>query len=54
MGRYRATEKQVEMVKRFLPEFDTSGLTKFEAGQILTKCFYDEIKEIQYDVCTNK
>lgn len=39
-GEYRATEKQVEMVKRFLPDFDTDGLTKFEAGQLLTRCFY--------------
>lgn len=39
-GEYRATDKQIEMVKRFLPDFDTSSLTKFEAGQILTRCFY--------------
>lgn len=38
-GSYRATDKQIEMVKRFLPDFDTDGLTKFEAGQIITRCF---------------
>lgn len=40
-GEYRATEKQIDMVRRFLPDFDTSALTKFEAGQILTRCFYN-------------
>ena len=39
-GAYQATDKQKAMVRRFLPRFDTGALTKLEAGQILTRCFY--------------
>lgn len=38
-GEYRASEKQLNMVKRFLPEYDTSEMTKAEAGAILTRLF---------------
>lgn len=38
-GEYRATDKQVEMVRRFLPEYDVSNMTKAEAGAILTRFF---------------
>ncbi len=38
-GEYRATDKQIEMVKRFLPEFNTEGITKSEAGAIITRFF---------------
>lgn len=38
-GEYRATDRQVEMVRRFLPDFDTDGMTKAEAGAILTRFF---------------
>lgn len=38
-GEYRATDKQSEMVKRFLPDYNTEGMTKAEAGAILTRLF---------------
>ena len=38
-GEYRASEKQLNMVKRFLPEYDVSEMTKAEAGAILTRFF---------------
>lgn len=38
-GEYRATDKQLEMVKRFLPDHDTEGMTKAEAGAIITRMF---------------
>ena len=38
-GEYRATDKQTEMVKRFLPDYNTGGMTKAEAGAILTRLF---------------
>lgn len=38
-GEYRASEKQLNMVKRFLPEYDTSEMTKAEASAILTRLF---------------
>lgn len=37
-GAYQATERQMEMVRRFVP--DSPNLTKLEANQILTRCFY--------------
>lgn len=39
-GAYQASDKQKEMVRRFLPCFNTEGMTKLEAGQILTRCFF--------------
>lgn len=38
-GEYSATDKQIEMVKRFLPDYDTTDMTKGEAGAILTRLF---------------
>lgn len=39
-GAYQATDKQKSMVHRFLPRFNVDGLTKLEAGQIITRCLY--------------
>ena len=33
-----ATEKQKVLVGKYLPGYDVSVLTKFEAAQILTRC----------------
>ena len=33
-----ATEKQKELMRKYLPSYDVSSLTKFEAAQILTRC----------------
>lgn len=38
-GEYSATDKQIEMVKRFLPDYDVTDMTKGEAGAILTRLF---------------
>lgn len=38
-GEYRATDKQKDMVRRFLPDYDVETLTKAEAGAILTRMF---------------
>lgn len=38
-GNTPATEKQKMLIRRHYPEFDVSRLTKFEAGQILTRHF---------------
>ncbi|MBQ7263345.1 MAG: DEAD/DEAH box helicase family protein [Synergistaceae bacterium] len=38
-GAEEATEKQKAIVRDRCPGFDTDGLTKMEAGQILTRCF---------------
>lgn len=38
-GAYRATEAQMKQVRRFVPAAE--WLTKLEANQILTRCFYD-------------
>lgn len=38
-GDYRATDKQKDMVRRFLPDYDVETLTKAEAGAILTRMF---------------
>lgn len=37
-GNSPASEKQLAVIQRRLPEFDTSKLTKFEAAQIITRC----------------
>ena len=34
-----ATEKQKAIIRERCPGFDPEGLTKMEAGQILTRCF---------------
>ena len=38
-GNSEATDKQKALIRKKLPEFDVSSLTKFEAAQILTRCF---------------
>ena len=38
-GSAEASEKQKHLVKRYAPSIDVTGLTKLEAGQILTRCF---------------
>ena len=38
-GNVPATEKQLAVIKKNLPDYDTEGLSKFEAGLILTRCF---------------
>lgn len=40
-GNVPATEKQLAVIKNKLPDYDTEGLSKFEAGLILTRCFSD-------------
>ena len=39
-GERQATDKQKALIRKFLPGFDTGDLTKLEANQILTRCFY--------------
>jgi superfamily II DNA or RNA helicase len=34
-----AVEKQIEYIKRYLPDYDCKGLTKLQASQILTRLF---------------
>jgi len=38
-GNKPATEKQIALVRRFCPKFDTSNLTKLQAAQILNRNF---------------
>lgn len=38
-GKRSATDKQKVAIKKYLPNYDVSNLTKLEAGQILTRCF---------------
>ncbi|MEA5034206.1 DEAD/DEAH box helicase [Cloacibacillus evryensis] len=38
-GEYRATDRQKEIIRGFLPDLDTEELTKSEAGAILTRFF---------------
>ena len=38
-GNSEATDKQKALIRKKLPDFDVSSLTKFEAAQILTRCF---------------
>lgn len=38
-GEYTATDKQKYMVQQFLPEYKTEGMTKAEAGAIITRMF---------------
>ena len=37
-GRFPATDKQKALVSKYVPGYDAQSLTKFEAGQILTRC----------------
>ena len=37
-GMTSATDKQKALIRRYLPDYDPENLTKFEAGQILTRC----------------
>lgn len=38
-GQYPASEKQVEMIKRYMKDFDTENLNKMQASQILNRLF---------------
>lgn len=49
-GNTPATEKQKALIRRNYPEFDVSTLTKFEAGQILTRHFAEPPTEKQKHV----
>ena len=40
-GTSPATDKQKELIRRYIPSYDPESLTKFEAGQVLTRCFAD-------------
>ena len=40
-GSSPATEKQKALIRKYIPSYDPERLTKFEAGQILTRCFAD-------------
>ena len=46
-GASPATEKQIAVIARKYPDYDTSGLTKFEAGQILTRISAEPATEKQ-------
>lgn len=39
-GKYPASEKQIESIKRFMKDFDTENLNKMQATQILNRLFY--------------
>lgn len=39
-GKVPASEKQVDMIKRFMKDFDTENLNKMQATQILNRLFY--------------
>ena len=39
-GKVPASEKQVNMIKRFMKDFDTDQLNKMQATQILNRLFY--------------
>lgn len=39
-GKYPASEKQITSIKRFMKDFDTDGLNKMQATQILNRLFY--------------
>ena len=39
-GKYPASEKQIESIKRFIKDFDTENLNKMQATQILNRLFY--------------
>lgn len=39
-GKAPATEKQVQIIRRKYKDFDTDGLTKMQAGQILNRMFH--------------
>lgn len=38
-GRYPASEKQINQIKRFMKDFDTENLNKMQASQILNRLF---------------
>lgn len=38
-GEYRASDKQKDMVKRFMPDYDVENMTKSEAAAIITRMF---------------
>ena len=38
-GNAPATDKQKALIRRYIPSYDPESLTKFEAGQVLTRCF---------------
>jgi superfamily II DNA or RNA helicase len=40
-GNSPATARQKELIRKYQPCYDPERLTKFEAGQILTRCFAD-------------
>lgn len=42
-GNGEATDKQKTLIRKHIPNFDSSRLTKFEAGQILTRCFAPKV-----------
>lgn len=46
-GSSPASDKQKMLIRRHYPQFDVSGLTKFEAGQILTRHFAEAPTEKQ-------
>jgi hypothetical protein len=50
-GQVPATEKQRQLIARYHPELDTSELTKFDAGQIITRCL---AKGSAYEPATSK
>lgn len=39
-GKYPASEKQIESIKKFMKDFDTENLNKMQATQILNRLFY--------------
>ena len=41
-GNSPASDKQIAIIRKKLPDFDSSSLTKFEAGQVLTRLFAPE------------
>ena len=43
-GNVPATEKQLAIIRRKVPDYDVEGLSKFEAGLILTRCFSDSAR----------
>ena len=39
-GKYPASEKQIESIKKFMKDFDTENINKMQATQILNRLFY--------------
>ena len=50
-GNCDATDRQKALIRKKLPDFDVSNLTKFEAAQILTRCF---VNSSSYEPPTSK